>query len=471
MKRVISLIVVLFTLVGIAEVSAQSRTSYFMEGSYFRTELNPALAPTRGYIAFPLISGIAINNSSNYASIENTRFYRDGEYLSGLHNSVTAEEFLAPLPNWCNQNLDMDITLFGLGFYTKRTFWNLGINFHLTAESSESKDMLRHIKAADGSPYRGGFSEGATGYFDAYIGAAFPVADWVTVGVKAKFLMGIVNVGYKATEVTAITRGDHVESTLRGNWWGSAGGIDNSNITPDGGYDGDVVVADAWYDLFKGIQSFGLAVDLGAEMRLVDDHLKLSAAITDLGFIKWKPSTHVVGDFESSYVPGGDGYFMSEQESYMRKPENAGYTTRLNCAVNIGAEYNILRNHISFGLLSHTKMCNNFVMSELTASVNLRPTNWITATLSHTFLNGNKAGIFGAALNIHPAGMNIFLGVDFIDMKYVRVSDYVKQTSCHQEYYIPHFVKGQRATSINAYAGFAFNFGRPKHLRAKPVRE
>ena len=30
--------------------SAQMRTAYFMEGSYFRTDMNAALAPTRGYI-------------------------------------------------------------------------------------------------------------------------------------------------------------------------------------------------------------------------------------------------------------------------------------------------------------------------------------------------------------------------------------------------------------------------------------
>ena len=51
MKKIIILLVTA-TLVAI-NASAQLRTSYFMEGSYFRNELNPALAPTRGYIAIP----------------------------------------------------------------------------------------------------------------------------------------------------------------------------------------------------------------------------------------------------------------------------------------------------------------------------------------------------------------------------------------------------------------------------------
>lgn len=52
----------LIMLIGLALLSTQSATaqlksSYFMEGSYFRTELNPALKPTRGYIALPALSG------------------------------------------------------------------------------------------------------------------------------------------------------------------------------------------------------------------------------------------------------------------------------------------------------------------------------------------------------------------------------------------------------------------------------
>ena len=60
---------VLLTLIFIASalgISAQMRTSYFMEGSYFRTELNPALAPSRGYIALPVLSGVGVNMNNGY---------------------------------------------------------------------------------------------------------------------------------------------------------------------------------------------------------------------------------------------------------------------------------------------------------------------------------------------------------------------------------------------------------------------
>ena len=55
MKRFIYItLCVVASMIGVA-ASAQMRSSYFMQGSYFRNELNPALAPTRGYVALPLM--------------------------------------------------------------------------------------------------------------------------------------------------------------------------------------------------------------------------------------------------------------------------------------------------------------------------------------------------------------------------------------------------------------------------------
>ena len=96
-------------------------------------------------------------------------------------------------------------------------------------------------------------------------------------------------------------------------------------------------------------------------------------------------------------------------------------------------------------------------INELTASVNFRPLNWLSATVSHTFLNHNKLGILGFALNLHPAGFNLFLGADYIGMNWVR----------YESIPVPYDMK-----SVNVYAGIGFNFGRPKHLKAdKPKKQ
>ena len=123
MKRFFSTILLLVALVVAQNASAQLKTSYFMEGSYFRTDLNPALTPTRGYVALPLISEVSAGFYSNYASFENMYFERNGEYVHGLDASVPAAEFLSNLPNSCVDYTNVNVGLFKWGFSTlNRTF-------------------------------------------------------------------------------------------------------------------------------------------------------------------------------------------------------------------------------------------------------------------------------------------------------------------------------------------------------------
>jgi hypothetical protein len=81
--------------------------------------------------------------------------------------------------------------------------------------------------------------------------------------------------------------------------------------------------------------------------------------------------------------------------------------------------------------------------------------NWITLTASHTFLNKNRPGIFGAAINIHPRALNIFVGMDYIDPNLVYVNDSIL---------VPRYAK-----SLNVYFGLGFNMARPKFMRQEQL--
>ena len=56
----------------------------------------------------------------------------------------------------------------------------------------------------------------------------------------------------------------------------------------------------------------------------------------------------------------------------------------------------------------------------------------------------------GAALNIHPSVINIFIGADFIDTRYAT----------YKGSPVPRYMN-----ALNLYAGVGFNFGRPKYIR------
>lgn len=473
MKKIAILLVAAFALLGVDTANAQSRTSYFMEGSYFRSEFNPALAPTRGYFMIPALSGVNLNLGTNFLSFDNFIYKRDDQYVTALHKSVTAEELMGNLPKTLKLNANVNVNLFGLGFYTKKIFWNVGANLRTDNNLSISPEIFRAIKTlGNGTFDLGSTSFSSNEYLEAYVGTSFPILDWLTVGVKGKFLFGLANAEAKFEKLTLDVKEDAITAQLMGTWRANSPVFDNRALANGGkvSFNDLLCVNDMAY-MQQNLKNFGAAIDLGVEMRFLNNHLKLTAAVTDLGFIKWASSSHiggeVTGGFEYTGIslagdtteevirPIGDSEDFINTDNLLKNGKYEGYVNRLSYSVNVGAEYNLLRNKIALGLFSQTKMLNTSVYSELTASINLRPTNWLSATVSQTFLNRNNAGVFGAAINFHPALINFYIGVDFIDSNYVSLG----QVS-GLDLLIP-----RNAKSLNLYTGLAFNFGRPKHLK------
>ena len=476
MKKIFYSILAIVAIFTSQFVVAQSRTSYFMEGSYFRTEMNPALTPTRGYLALPMISGVGQSYSSNFMSIDNFIYRRDGQLVTALNSAVSSDEFLGRLPELCANGEKLNVNFWSLGFFTNKIFWSIGTGAHFRANTTISKDLFAAVKTLGNGVYDlGDTSIDGDVYFDVYLGASFPVCDWMNIGVKGKFLIGVLNIQGEFDQVSANVGVDSVTGVLRGQWRGNGIFVENKYITPDGTivYPNQINPNSVSY-VMGNLKSFGAAIDLGFETRFFDDHLKFSAAVVDLGFIKWAPETHIGGNINGSFSYEGVDLETMEpkvesnfNDNFLGLSSYDGYKSMLNCSVNVGAEYNVLSNRIAFGLLSHTEFCKNIALSELTASVNYRATNWLTATVSHTFFNKNRPGIFGAALNIHPSVINIFVGADFIDVNLVKYTNKTPDANglfpeSMNPLYLPRYAK-----SINIYFGCGFNFGRPEFIRQK----
>ena len=94
-KYILTLLVSLMAI----SASAQLRTAYFMEGSYFRTDMNPALIPTRSYFNLPAISGVGVGLNNNFLSVSNFVYQKEGQLVTALDSRVPASEFLAKLPD------------------------------------------------------------------------------------------------------------------------------------------------------------------------------------------------------------------------------------------------------------------------------------------------------------------------------------------------------------------------------------
>ena len=454
LNRVISAILLVCAMVMAQSASAQLKTSYFMEGSYFRTDMNPALAPTRGYIALPLLSGFSAGVYSNYNSYENMYYEQDGVYVGALNSSVPADEFLSKLPNQCVQALDINLSLFKLGFYTLHgTFFNVGANMRVNYNTVIPKEYFKMVKGENEESINiKNMSIDLDQYLETYAGTAIRLGENITVGARFKFLIGLQN-GVLNVDKLSVENGNYsIHGDIKM----------NSYMYDSSQYNGDpdnIAMLDESFSTIKdNLHSFGGAIDLGAEVRLFEKKLKLSAAVTDLGFITWSSKSQLRGSIncDANEDMGIEELLNLEVVNVPNKLSD--YATRLTTNVNIGAEYNFLCNHFAVGLLSHTRLYRNAVATELTTSFNVRPTNWMTFTASHTFFNGNTPGIYGAAVNIHPRAINIFFGMDYIGSN-KNSTDFEPTTMAE----IDHMLS-PKATSYNFYIGVGFNFGRPDFL-------
>jgi len=136
------IITIVAVLGGVITTSAQMRTAYFMEGSYFRTDMNAALAPTRGYIKLPAVGGLGIDIGNNYFSVNNLLYQKDGGLYTFMYSGVSADEFLSKLPDTGRLSVNLNVPILGFGGHTKKLFWNFGLNLRSNSEITLSKDML-----------------------------------------------------------------------------------------------------------------------------------------------------------------------------------------------------------------------------------------------------------------------------------------------------------------------------------------
>jgi len=96
-----------------------NRTTFFMEGVSFKQQLNPALAPSRGYVTVPFVGSINAGVSSNAIS---------SEYFSDLLNSsktadyFTTDKFINQLKdnNRLNMSLASDLAAAGWWYMQQR---------------------------------------------------------------------------------------------------------------------------------------------------------------------------------------------------------------------------------------------------------------------------------------------------------------------------------------------------------------
>lgn len=458
MKKIRLLFFAMFLLP--AGVAAQNPTAYFMEGSTFRSQFNPALAPQRGYFNLPVAGALNVNLGSTVA-LDDFLFRRDGRLVTLLDPSVSAAEALEGIRDRNSISSEVRMNLLGFGKYTRnrKNFWSFDINLRADAELSVPGSLVRFVKHGDEGSIRDlGFSFGS--YLDAGFSYSLPLlGDKLYVGAKARLLVGLAR---------AKVNFDRIDVTLQEDRWA---------VEAQGTLDAHIPGSEVEYTYDQNRQpyfgpedlgfslsrirpaGYGFAVDLGAVYEILPD-LKASLAVVDLGFIDWSRSCSVRGSSSASVeytgitVENGETTaspdFSFDEITRFRPADEASSARMLHATMNLGAEYAMWRHRVVFGLLYQARFHDYKTLHSLTGSVNFSPIRWFTLSGSYTV--GSCGGSLGLAMNLCPGWINFFVGADFLTARLSSCYVPVTRRSANITFGLG-FPLGKRGLRLREYAG------------------
>jgi hypothetical protein len=414
-------------------LTAQSvRTDYFMQNSYSRMSLNPAFMPRQGYVGVPALSGLTVEANTNALYLDNFLFDRNGEKVTFMHPQVSSSQFLSNIPDKSNLAAGLNYQPVSFGFYTKNgSYWSFGLGIKTLADVNIPKPLFELLKVGFTAgeqkvsyPIRD-LSLSLTAYSEISAGYARNFLDnRLAVGAKAKLLFGVANIDLNI---------ETLDVTANRNEWTA-----RSKATLKGSGIKAVYDENGLFETIEagnlGINSYGLALDLGAVYR-VFDKAKVSLAFTDLGFLSWPGGSSIdlkAPETQITVTPGeqssGDEDLFNFEESmntaiddikeainFKESGKAQGRTTMLRSTINVGFEYDVLPGNLSAGLLSSTRT-GSAITTELTLSANYNPAKikWLSAALSYSFINSGF-DTFGLALHIAPnRGVHFFVASDYL---------------------------------------------------------
>jgi hypothetical protein len=211
---------------------AQNATSYFMEGSTFRSQWNPAFAPQRGYVNIPFIGGLQADIQGNI-SLDNLLFTKNGSLTTLLDASIPASLALSGLDDINRIGASINMSLIEFGAYTKnqKSFWSFGINVVANAEVRAPYELFDFAKNGTSGNFAN-LGVSADSYIETAFSYSFPVIDKLYLGVRGKFLVGAARASLTFDEFTANMGADR--------WYAHAiGTMEMSGMVPDTKYTDD----------------------------------------------------------------------------------------------------------------------------------------------------------------------------------------------------------------------------------------
>lgn len=125
------------------------RTSYFMEGTSTRIQMNPGLQPTRGYFNFPIIGSLNVSASSNVLGTGDII-----DVLDGGEDLFSNDKLFDRLKGENNLNVNFNTDILSFGWYRGKGFWSVNVGLRMDVGASLSGDMFSMMRNMNGFAIR-----------------------------------------------------------------------------------------------------------------------------------------------------------------------------------------------------------------------------------------------------------------------------------------------------------------------------
>lgn len=438
------ILVCLFVILSTNNGKAQNtNTLYFMDNIAERNNINPAFTPNcHFYLDFIFLPNYYMNFGNNNFIFKDFIYNQNGEPSLFLNSQDNIKKFYDGMTPSTEINFDFGVNILSFGFKVKKHYFTFDMGLNAEVSTFIPRDIFKLAFYGAQDPDNMNIFDFSTLGIDASLyskiglGYMYQINEKWQIGAKAKFLMGYANVstdidklhlGISRKEWTLETKGT-VRASLPMNINSSDGKIESLYIHG---------MSDL-LSLLYNPAGLGGAIDLGFTYKPIKN-LTISASVTDLGLIYWRRNI-TSGSMEGSHkidqlidYTVGDSLNINRITDMFTElgseiintvgidSEPKNYLTMMRANIYTGAEYGILNNKISFGLVNRLTFNNKKIQDELTLAVNFRPLNWLNATVDYSFINGHW-GNLGLGLNLRAGIFNMYLLADYIPLSFAQLN-------------------------------------------------
>ena len=411
---------ILFLFIGGNAIAQRNYTFYALDNTAQSHYLNPSFKPdAKVFVSFPLIpmqSFGASNSGFNMSHLLKDRAQDDSLQLdaAGVIGKLGKKNYMI---------VESYNEIFAFGFRVKKNYFSFGATNRLNANFIYTKDFLQLGVEGNGTSFLGkrasfdGMGMNMNSYVEYALGYNRELSDKLTVGGRVKFLSGIANINTRTSKFGLHTDATTFDLTIDG-----SATINTSAIKPF--YD---TLAPKNYNPVANaynFKNFGLGVDLGATFK-VNDKIKVTASLLDLGFINWKTDNATFVSNNIDYRFEGvdlnkflkdttDAVFDQLQDTlksiFSQEENNSNYRTGLATRFYLGGTYNLTES-INVGATLYNEVIKSHYRAALIVSGTVKLKSWLSATVNYSQY-ARSFGNIGVGLSLRGGPIQFYVVSD-----------------------------------------------------------